>query len=740
MTCLVFVQRKNEYYTKIRMMRAFLKLIFRIALRVRVSGDLAPLAAGRVLVVANHDSLLDGALLGLFLPRRAWVVLSHEDIAFAPTRLLARFFRHQVLDLSEPSTVKRVVRLLAARELVVMFPQGRVTTTASTMKLYHSVATIAARSDAPIVPLRVDGLMYSRFSRTPGDFRRRWFPRVTIRVFGGTRLPEYAESATRVKRRRAADALAAIMQRAVVDARARQTLYEAFLEAIGTFGNSRAIAEDVRGRRETYGELLTMTQALARAATRIAAEREIVGILMPNLNTTVCLVLGLSATGRVPAMLNYTGGAEALHSACVAAGIRTVITSRRFVESARLYPALDALCNQRIVFIEDLKKQFGALDKLWLVAWARWNPRCVTRSADPAAPALVLFTSGSEARPKGVVLSHDALLANIAQMRAVIDFSPADRFLSALPMFHSYGLTACALMPLFCGVGIYFYTTPLRYRVIPEIAYARDCTFVFGTSTFLARFGREAHPYDFYRVRYVISGAEKLNPEVTDLWQQKFGLRVLEGYGATECAPVLALNTPLAYMKQSVGRFLPAVEHRLIALDGFARGGRLHVRGPNLMLGYLLYGQPGVLQPPKSAAGPGWYDTGDVVEIDESGFVTVLGRVMRFAKIAGEMVALEMVERVAEHASPRHRHAAMVEVIAGSGESTVLFTTDPNLSRGVLQRSARLLGSQELAVARRIAHVAELPLLGTGKTDYVRLQALAATTRPALVEAGRNPA
>ncbi len=721
-------------------MRLILQMVLRIAFRLRVVGDLTPLLVGKALVVANHDSGLDGALLGLFLPSRAWIVVSREDMASKLNRLLARFFRHRVLDLSEPATVKRMARLLESGELLVMFPQGRVTTTASGMKLYHSVATIATRSGAPIVPVTIDGLLHSKYSLTPGDFARRWLPRVTIRVAGVTQLPESNTAATRLKRRRAADALSAIMQRAAVDTRRRETLFEAFVRAAELFGRSHRIVEDIRGKHETYGDLLKTTVALARVGARVTTQGEIVGVMMPNLSTTVCLLLGLGARGRVPALLNYTAGPEALRSACVAAGIQTVITSRQFIEAARLYPALDALCNQRIVFIEDLRQQFGILDKRWLVTWGTWRPLSILKSADPASVAVVLFTSGSEARPKGVALSHDALLANIAQMRAVIGFSPADRFLNALPMFHSYGLTACTLMPLFCGVGLYIYTTPLRYRVIPEIAYMRDCTFLFGTSTFLARYGREAHPYDFYRVRCVISGAEKLNPEVAELWLEKFGLRILEGYGATECAPVLALNTPLAYKAQSVGWLLPSIEHRLVPVEGIARGGRLHVRGPNLMLGYFLYDEPGVLKPPQSEAGAGWYDTGDVVDIDADNYVTVLGRVKRFAKIAGEMVALEMIERLAQHASPHSSHAAMVEMIAGTGESTVLFTTDPNLSRATLQRSARLLGSQDLAVARRIAHVAELPMLGSGKADYVTLQTLVETTRPKLAEVGKDPA
>lgn len=717
-------------------MRAFLKIIFKLLLKVRVVGDLAPLQSGAGLVIANHDSLLDGLVLGLFLPGRATIVLSHEDLRQGVYRFLARFIRHCVADLSEPASVKRLVRRLAVGELLVVFPQGRATTTASAMKLYPSVAVIASRAAVPIIPLALNGLLYSRYSLVPGAFVRRWFPAVTLSIGAATRLPASGSGGTRAKRRRAADALDAVLAQSAMRARKRQTLFEALLDAVMTFGREHKIVEDVRGKHESYGELLRVALAFSRLSPRLGTADEVVGVMMPNLSTTVGILIGLGAAGRAPAMLNYTSGAEALRCACVAAKIGTVLTSRKFVEAARLYPALDALSAQRIVFVEDLRGQFGIVDKLWLVLWARWRPRAALRRADAAATAVVLFTSGSEARPKGVALSHDALLANIAQMRALIDFSPADKFLNALPMFHSYGLTACTLMPLFCGVNLYLYTTPLRYRVIPEIAYLRDCTFMFGTSTFLARYGREADPLDFYRLRYVISGAEKLNPDVAVLWQEKFGLRILEGYGATECAPVLALNTPRAFRPHTVGRFLPEVEHQLVPVEGIARGGRLHVRGPNLMRGYYFYDEPGVLHPPKSELGHGWYDTGDVIDVDRDGYVTVVGRVKRFAKIAGEMVALESVERVAQQASPQHQHAAMLEILPGTGESTVLFTTDPALTRGVLQRSAKMLGSQDLAVARRVEHVAELPLLGSGKTDYVALRTLIGAPRPRLVEAG----
>ncbi len=706
------------------MLRSILRFVIWALFRVRVEGDAGQVGAGRVLIVANHDSLLDGVLLGLFLPAGVTVAVSRSEAQHPLIRRLLLGIPHVVLDASHPLALKRLMRLIERGRPVAVFPQGQPTRTGGLTKIYDAAALIAARCNARIVPVHIAGTLHSRFSAVGGNFTKRSFPRVTLTILPVTELPVLPPLKAKVRRRRLADALLRIMQDMMFALRPRCTLFEALLDAAQLHGGGTRILEDTQ-REYSYRDLTKASLALGRLSSKLVGEGEIVGVLLPNLGVTVALLFGLTAMRRVPALLNYTAGPDATRSACIAAGVKTVITSRRFVAVARLEAAVAALSTVRIVYLEDLRAQLTALDQLGLIGRALPRPRSVIIGADPEATAVVLFTSGSEARPKGVALSHRALLVNMAQMGAVIDFGPNDKFLSALPMYHSYGLTACTLMPLLAGTRVYLYTTPLHYRVIPEIAYTRGCTYVFGTSTFLGHYARQAHPYDFSSVRVVVSGAEKLNPDVASLWLTKFGLRIMEGYGSTECAPVLSLNAPLTYQPGSVGRMLPGIEHRVLGVPGIGRGGVLHVRGPNLMRGYYLYEQPTVLQPPQSEVGPGWYNTGDVVSVDDDGFVTIHGRVKRFAKIAGEMVSLEVVESIARHASPEHHHAATVEIVQQSGESTVLFTTDSQLTRIALQKAARELGSQELAVARRVVHVRELPMLGSGKTDYVRLRQIA---------------
>jgi acyl-[acyl-carrier-protein]-phospholipid O-acyltransferase/long-chain-fatty-acid--[acyl-carrier-protein] ligase len=621
--------------------------------------------------------------------------------------------------------MKKVIRLIESGRPVVIFPEGRITLTGSLMKVYDGPAFVAAKTGATVVPVRLDGASRSYFSRLSGRHPRTLFPKIRLSILAERHFPMPEGATAKLRRRKSGEAMRKLMQEMIFASRPQQTLYAALCDAANIYGRRRRLLEDVKQVEYSYNDLLKMALMLGRQIERLSQPGEKVGLLLPNLVPTVGLIFGLTARRRIPAMLNYTAGVEAMQAAVDAAELKTIVTSRAFVEQAKLADKLAGLNGVQLVYLEDVRQRIGLADKLWLLAYAIHFPRAFELPGSPEEAAVVLFTSGSEGKPKGVVLPHRAILANIAQIRSVIDFSVYDKVLNALPIFHSFGLTAGALLPVLSGASLFLYPSPLHYRVIPELAYDRGCTILFGTSTFLANYAKFANPYDFYRLRYVVAGAEKLSEAVRATWFEKFGVRIFEGYGATETAPVLAVNTPMAYKTGTVGNLLPGIEYKLLPVPGIAHGGILHVRGPNVMAGYLKADRPGELQPPVSEAGDGWYETGDVVELDEDGFVKIVGRVKRFAKIAGEMVSLEVVEKLATATSPALLHAASSQPDPAKGEALVLFTTDGELSRELLAAKARETGIPELAVPRKIHRVESLPLLGTGKVDYQTLKRLA---------------
>ena len=708
------------------LLRPLLRGLACAVFRVEVRFAQRDFSADRLLVVANHESFLDGLLLGLFLPIDP-VFVVHTGIANNLWfRLLLSQVDYLAVDPTSPMAMKKVIRLIESGRPVVIFPEGRITQTGSLMKVYDGPAFVAAKTGATVVPVRLDGASRSYFSRLSGKYPKVLCPKIRLTVLPAAHFPMPAAPTAKLRRRKSGEQMRKLMQAMIFASRPQQTLYAALCDAADIFGMGRRLVEDMKQIEYAYKDLLKMALILGRQVERMTQPGDKVGVLLPNLVPTIGLIFGLSARQRVPAMLNYTAGTEAMQAACTAAQIRVILTSRAFVEQAKLGEKLAGLQGIELHYLEDIRAGIGLGDKLWLMLWAIHRPRAFELPTSPEAPAVVLFTSGSEGKPKGVVLPHRAVLANIAQVRAVIDFSVDDKVLNALPIFHSFGLTAGALLPVLTGASLFLYPSPLHYRVIPEVAYDRNCTVLFGTSTFLANYAKFAHPYDFYRLRYVVAGAEKLADNVRMLWFEKFGIRIFEGYGATETAPVLAVNTPMAYKTGTVGNLLPGIEYRLQPVPGIPAGGILHVRGPNVMAGYLKAEQPGVLQAPSSDLGEGWYETGDVVEIDDEGFVKIVGRVKRFAKIAGEMVSLEVVEKLATATSPALAHAVSSQPDASKGEALVLFTTDTALAREALAAKARELGLPELAVPRKIKVVDALPLLGTGKIDYVTLKTWAA--------------
>jgi len=512
------------------------------------------------------------------------------------------------------------------------------------------------------------------------------------------------------------------------------TLFSALLGARRRHGGKTIAVEDADGQKLSYDRLVLASLILGEQLCRGSRRRETIGLLLPNVGGLVIALLGLNAFGRVAALLNFTAGPRNLHSAINTALIRTVVTSRRFVQVAKLDSLIDALQREtthsgqpvRIVFLEDVRAGIGMFDKLQgsirsLVA-ERFHRRQRMALSDPA---VVLFTSGTEGLPKGVVLTNGNLTANSRQIFAHANgaLSPADIVLNPLPTFHSFGLTASTLMPLFNGLKVVLYPNPLHYAEVARLILSSGATVLMATDTFLNGYIRAAKPGELNSIRLVVAGAEAVKDDTRRRWAE-LGTEILEGYGATECSPVISYNLPGSNRFGTVGRVLPEIETEIVPVPGHAEGGRLRVRGPNVMAGYLTSDNPGVIARPQD----GWHDTGDIVTIDD-GYITIKGRARRFAKIAGEMVSLSAIEMLASRVWPQSKNVVVSLADARRGEQLVLVTDATGCSLDALRERARLEGFSELWIPKAIIPVEEIPVLGTGKVDLTATTALAEQAR-----------
>lgn len=698
-----------------------LKLLY----RVEVKGLENFQAAGqKAVVVINHVSFLDPPLMAVFLPQKP-IFAVHTVIGqlwwVRPFLALVHSFP---MDPANPIALKGLIRAVQAGGMCAIFPEGRITVTGALMKIYAGPGVIADKADAPIVPVRIDGAQYTPFSHLKGKLRRRWFPKITITILPPQRLNLPQEIKGRARRKMIGLALYDIMSQMMFETSQRpRTLFKALLTASRTHGAHALAVEDTNRKPLSYGRLITGSLILGKHITQGTEVGEALGLLLPNANATAVSFFAAQVYGRVPAMLNFTAGPRNVLSACAAAGVRTVVTSRTFIEKARLEPLIEALEGTvRLVYLEDVRDRVSLADKLCGLLSSPFADRIAKRSGrSPDDPAVILFTSGTEGAPKGVVLSHTNILTNCQQLAARVAFNSTDVIFNALPVFHSFGLTGGLLLPVLSGIKSFLYPSPLHYRIVPEMVYDTNATIMFGTDTFLRGYARVASPYDFYSVRHIFAGAEKVKDETRRVWMEKFGVRVLEGYGTTETAPVLAVNTPMHFKAGTVGRLLPGIEHRLVPVPGIEEGGRLWVKGSNVMLGYFRTERPGALEPPAE----GWYDTGDIVSIDEQGYVRILDRAKRFAKVAGEMISLGNVENEMTTLWPKHHHAVIALPDDIKGEQMLLVTDCDQASRSAVLAHFRALGLGELMVPKSILKMDKVPVLGTGKTDYVAVQALA---------------
>ena len=695
--------------------RSLFYIILGVFYRVEVRGlENFENSKSRTIVVANHISLLDGVLAAVYLPRKMTFAIDEAWSKKWYVKILDGLVHFCPLNPASPLALRTLMDVINQGRTVMIFPEGRISVTGTLMKIYEGTGVVAEKTGAKIVPVRINGAQYSKFSYIQNLVKARYFPKITMTILPPREITTAADLPPRLRRQKAVLQLHDLMNDMMyVTENTDMPLFNALLLSEKKYGNTKALAADIGGKTLNCKQLLLKIYVLGAVFRKLFSRDEKVGILLPNSLAGLVGFWALHSIDKVPAMLNFSLGEKQFVSCLQTIGLKKVITAHRFIEQGKLENlvkcAEKAKCE--LIYLEDLAVQIKPSDKLrGLFNYA--VRRKAASKADDAA--VVLFTSGSEGLPKGVLLSHRNLLSNVLQIRLAVPFTSRDVILNALPMFHSFGLTVGTILPILNGVKTHFYPSPLHYRIIPEMAYGIQATAILGTDTFFYGYGRRAHPYDFFSVRFAVVGGEKLKARTAELWMKNFGVRILEGYGTTETSPVLAVNTPMFCKENTVGRMLTHIEYRLQKVNGVTAGGRLEVKGDNIMLGYMRADRPKVLE----KAGE-WYDTGDIVSIDDEGFVSICGRAKRFAKIGGEMVSLTAVEQLLDTLYPDVKQGIIVAEDEKKGEKLVLITAEEKATAAAIKKYFQKQGISELWIPREVLYVKNPPLLGSGKFDYI---------------------
>jgi acyl-[acyl-carrier-protein]-phospholipid O-acyltransferase / long-chain-fatty-acid--[acyl-carrier-protein] ligase len=704
-------------------MRDAISILYRAIFRMEVTGLENLEKAGDAPILAlNHVSYLDAGLALTLTDKAPTFAIDYEVAQRWWVKPFLTLANALPINPSKPMATRSLINVVKSGEPMAIFPEGRLTVTGTLMKVYDGAAMVADKTGAMIVPIRIDGLEKTHFSYlNPSQIRKRLFPKVKVTIMEPKQL-NLPEDLKGRKRRAAAGAdLYKIMSDLMFETSLadNKTILEKVIETAKERGLSELALEDPMSGKLSYGKLLAGTSVLGRKISKLTAGEETVGIMLPNANGSAVTFLAAISAGKVPAMINFSAGPENVLSACNTANVKTILSSRTFIKQAKL-EALVAGLEPHVTFVwlDEVRQDITLLDKIRGLV-TRKRPIVRRKASDTA---VILFTSGSEGTPKGVVLTHKNILANATQAAARIDFTPSDKVFNVLPMFHSFGLTAGTILPLISGVPTYLYPSPLHYRIVPELIYSSNATILFGTDTFLNGYARVAHAYDFRSLRYCFAGAEPVKASTRETYMERYGLRVLEGYGVTETAPVIAINTPMFNKPGTVGKLMPGMSARLEPVQGVEAGGRLHVSGPNVMVGYLKAENPGVIEPLVD----GWHDTGDIVEIDVDGFIAIKGRAKRFAKIGGEMVSLAAVEALAGQVWPEHLSAVASVKDPRKGEKLILVTECPQASRTDFIDVAKARGAQDLMIPAEVRVVDKVPVLGSGKLDFVGVASLVA--------------
>ena len=692
-------------------MRLIIKYLFCFLYRVRVVGaDKVGAVPSGSLFVANHFSYLDIVFVALFLPTRsATILIDTNDTVSKLAKLCLKGQKYKIIDFGDMSECAKIAESLKEGKSFFLFPELKVSNAGGVGKFDLAVGHIIKHSGASVVPVFLDKTQTLEQTPIAHKMHTKRFPAISLHI------GDVCELDVSKKDEDISSDLYEKMIELYFDANYKpEPLFQALHRTSREYGKHTKIVKDITGQEISYHNILLASFILGKKIASISANQN-VGIFLANSNACLISYFSSLAYSKTPTMLNFTSSQRVLQKVCTIAKIDTIITAKAFVKKAALEDIVSVLQKQcRVVYLEDLKQEITLADKLSGIFKSTFASHFMPK-ASAEDIATILFTSGTEGDPKGVALSHSNLHANMMQCKGLLSFTREDVFFNALPMFHCFGLTAGSLLPLFLGIKTYLYTTPLHYAAIPRLLYLQNGTILIGTNTFLANYAKKASEHHFSQLNYVLAGAEKLKAETTQTYKDKFGITIIQGYGATEASPVVSVNNFIRNKNGSVGRFVPRIEHRLETVEGIANGYRLFIKGPNLKQHYIFQDKIQLLN-------EGWYDTGDIVSIDEDGFITILDRLKRFAKIAGEMVPLGEVEVILKALYPNANSCAICVEEAHKGEKIIAYTEEETYNKTDIIAHIKNHALSNHLLPREIYTIAEIPMNTTGKVDYQRLK------------------
>jgi len=705
------------------LLRCFFKL-FKVRFEMRF--DISQLPQKGV-YISNHVSWVDPIVLFAFLPGNPVFALHGQLYRNYWVRLFlktADVVKHDNIDVPD---LKNLISIVNSGRLCLIFPEGRMTTNGNIMKIYESAGLLADKTDAPVIPIWINGLQYCHFAKTGGKLPHRYFPHVKIVV--DAPRPLKLKDNLRHQRNHISNEIYMIMREqmfeSIYDKKLTvftQLIKASKIHAKRCFGLRRPyVLEDITRKPKTFKDIMLASYVLGRYFNKTSSPKEPIGIMLPNSVAAICTFFGFNAYGQVPVMINFSAGIQNVTSALKTVQAKKVVTSKTFVKKAGLEALVSAIQSEgfEVIYLEEVGKKVSVFAKI--LALLQYKIKYVPYKALPSDRAVILFTSGSEGAPKAVVLSNQNVISNVWQIATFETLNIRDIVLNSMPVFHSFGLVLGTLYALYQGAKVFLYPSPLHFRVISDLLYELSATVMIGTDTFFRSYAKISHPLDFGSLRLVYAGAEGVKLDTRNLLNERLGTRLMEAYGTTECSPAVAGNNMVFNKFGTIGKLCPGMECRLEKVDGIENGGELVVKGPNVMAGYILPENPGVLVPPHN----GWYHTGDVVEIDEIGFITIKDRIKRFAKVGGEMVSLKAVENMINEAfTGQDDFCCGVVAIPHEqkGEQIVVVTNEKTLTTEMLREFVKQHGYPELYIPRQILYKDKIPTSATGKVDNVTLK------------------